>query len=256
MIDLEKAKNTFTKYVNKFDLKEPSIERKLEHSFRVMEISKKIATNLKLEKEKIEVATLIGLLHDIGRFEQYTQYKTFSDLKSFDHGDYGVELLEENNRIREFIATDKYDTTIKKAIKNHNKFEIEQGLNEEEVLFSKIIRDADKLDIFYEVIEMFWENKKEEKERGELTSKIKEQFYNGKIINKKDIADNEYTNKIVQVIAFIYDINFPISFEIIKREKYIDRIIDRFDFKKEETKKDFEKIRKVANEYIEKRMIK
>ena len=257
MIDLEKAQKAFLEYVNKFDLKEISLERKFEHSFRVMEISNKIATNLNLEKEKIQLATLIGLLHDIARFEQYTQYKTFSDINSFDHGDYGVKLLEENNRIREYIETDKYDNIIKKAIKNHNKFEIEQGLNEEELLFSKIIRDSDKLDIFYEIIEIFWKNEKDELEKGELTHKVKEQFYNRKIINRKDIADKEYTNEVVQVIAFIYDINFPISFEIIKEEKYIDRMIDIFDFKKEETKKDFEKIRKIANEYIEeKRMIK
>ena len=35
------------------------------------------------------------------------------------------------------------------AIKNHNKFVIESNLTERELLFSKLIRDADKLDILY-----------------------------------------------------------------------------------------------------------
>ena len=36
---------------------------------------------------------LIGLLHDIGRFEQVKVYDTFSDIDSIDHADYGVEIL-------------------------------------------------------------------------------------------------------------------------------------------------------------------
>ena len=41
----------------------------------------------------------------------------------------------------------EYDEIIKKAIHNHNKLLIEEGLTKEEELFCKIIRDADKLDI-------------------------------------------------------------------------------------------------------------
>ena len=70
----------------------------------------------------------MGLLHDIARFEQYTRFQTFSDLKSIDHGDYGVEILKQNNYIRKFIDTDEYDNIIFKAIKNHNIFKIEDGL--------------------------------------------------------------------------------------------------------------------------------
>ena len=39
---------------------------------------------------------VIGLLHDIGRFEQEAQYHTFNDFKSMDHGDYGAEYLKNN----------------------------------------------------------------------------------------------------------------------------------------------------------------
>ncbi len=129
MIDIERAKTQFLEYANQFDLEEQQLKRKLGHSFRVMDISNKIAKKLNLEEEKIQIATLIGLLHDIARFEQYTQFKTFSDLKSFDHGDYGVQILEDNNTIRKYIDTDKYDTFIKNAIKNHNKFEIDKSIS-------------------------------------------------------------------------------------------------------------------------------
>ena len=70
-IDLKKAKNEFIKYTSKYDLTNKRQKGKQEHSLRVMEVSKKIAEKLNLSKEEIQLATLIGLLHDIARFEQY-----------------------------------------------------------------------------------------------------------------------------------------------------------------------------------------
>ena len=254
MINMEKAIDEFLKYVDNFDLNEKPIKMKKDHSFRVMDISNRIAVDLNLEKEKIELATLIGLLHDIARFEQFKQFKTFSDLKSFDHGDYGVQLLEKDNMIRKYIDTDKYDNILKKAIKNHNKFTIEDGLVEEEELFCKIVRDADKLDIFYEAATMFWENDIEKIENGRIRPEIKEQFIEGKLINKKDISMKDGAEKIIQVLAFIYDINFATSFKIIYESKYIDIIIGKFNFKKQEAKEDFEEIRNISNNYIENKL--
>ena len=156
MIDIEKAKKAFIKYTENYDLKVEAIERKQKHSLRVMELSTKIATELKLSQDEINLATLIGLLHDIARFEQYTQYKTYRDVDSFDHGDYGVKILNED--IRNYIDTDEYDKIIKCAVKNHNKYKIEEGLSEKERLFCKIVRDTDKLDIFFEAETMFWKD--------------------------------------------------------------------------------------------------
>lgn len=62
-----------------------------------------IHKELKLTEEKIRLAALIGLLHDIGRFEQYTKYNTFSDKLSADHADLGEKTLDNNDFIREFI---------------------------------------------------------------------------------------------------------------------------------------------------------
>ena len=77
MIDLEKCKDEFLKYTEKYDLNNDNLKRKQLHSLRVMQKSRIIAKSLKLSEEEIQIATLIGLLHDIGRFEQYTKYNTF-----------------------------------------------------------------------------------------------------------------------------------------------------------------------------------
>ena len=134
-INLDKAKKEFLNYTENFDLKNEYIELKKNHSLRVMKISQNIATRLGLAQNDIDLATLIGLLHDIARFEQYTQFKTFRDIDSFDHGDYAIKILESD--LKKYVETDEYDNIIKVAIKNHNKYQIEEGLNDRELLYAK-----------------------------------------------------------------------------------------------------------------------
>ena len=86
-INMENAKEEFIKYTENYDLTDENLDGKQKHSLRVMQISEEIARDLKLNQEEIKLAALIGLLHDIARFEQYTKYKTFRDLDSIDHGD-------------------------------------------------------------------------------------------------------------------------------------------------------------------------
>lgn len=252
-IDLEKAKEEFLKYTENYDLQDEKILGKQKHSLRVMEISKQIAIGLGLNKEEIELATLIGLLHDIARFEQQTQYKTFDDLESFDHGDYGEKILEKD--IRKYIETDKYDQIIKKAVRNHNKFKIEDGLNEKEKLFAQIVRDADKLDIFYEAVEMFWKGQEELIENSTIRGEILEQFKSQTQIKREKSKKRETTvNNLLSIIAFIYDMNFKSSFEILKKEDYINKMINRFNMKDEKTKKQLEEVRINSNKYVEQKI--
>ena len=244
-IDLEKAKEEFLKYVSNYDETLEKINLKKLHSLRVMELSIKLAKSMNLSKEDIEIAGAIGLLHDIARFEQYTKYRTFSDLDSFDHGDYGVEIL--NNDLRKYVENNKYDDLIKIAIKNHNKFKIENGLSDRELLFSKIIRDADKIDIFYIASTMFWNTNYDEINNSIIDDTVLSTFLNKEQL--KHVKGVKYTgfNDIIQFIAFIFDINFKESFKILKEEDYINKILNKFDLK---DKENFDKVKNLANEFI------
>jgi putative nucleotidyltransferase with HDIG domain len=252
MINLEKAKKEFENYTSKFDLNEQSIKRKVSHTFRVEKQCESIANSLKLNNEEVKLAKLIGILHDIARFEQYTQYKTFVDSKSFDHGEYGLKILENNNYIRKYIETDKYDILIKKAVNNHNKYKLEEGLNDKEKLFCNIIRDADKLDIMYQATFETMLYDKEIIEKQVVTKAVFDQFVDNKEI-KNDIMQAQI-DKLIRTLAFIYDINFRQSYIIIKENNLIDKIIDRFDFKNKETIEQMENIRKTANKFINKKL--
>ena len=251
MINIENAKEEFMKYVSKFEFVDGHMKGKVSHSFRVMELSNRIARNLSLTEDGIELATLIGLLHDIARFEQYATYKTFRDVDSFDHGDYGAQILQKDGYIRKYIEIQDYDNIIIKAVKNHNKFEIDSELTTEEDLFTNIVRDADKLDIFYEMVEMFWKDRKKEVETSKISPEVEEQFLNRNTIERKKGHLLNQVDKLVSQIAFIYDMNFRISFNIVKENDYINRMIDQFNFEVEETKLKMENIRKIANQYVE-----
>ncbi|HJJ15199.1 MAG TPA: HD domain-containing protein [Clostridiaceae bacterium] len=252
MIDIKKSKDEFMKYTNNYDIENENIERKIYHSLRVMEISKKIATNMGLENEKIELATLIGLLHDIGRFEQFKIYQTYSDLESIDHGDLGADILKQNNFIRNFIKEAKYDEIILKSVQNHNKYKIADDLNKEEKLFCKIVRDADKIDILYEAIEIFWKKGREEIQNDLISDKVYNEFLNKKLIKKDKNMKKNGIDKLVLMLAFVFDINFHESLEILKKEDYLNKILNNFDFKRQDTKEKIENIRNVLNLYLNK----
>ena len=247
MVDLDKAKKEFEKYINNYDLKDPQIERKIGHSYRVAEISKKIAKSLNLSDEEIEIATLIGLLHDIGRFEQQMKYRTFEDIYSLDHGKLGIQILESYNYIRKYIKDDKYDNIIKTSIFNHNKYEIESGLDEKTMMYCKIIRDSDKLDIFYEAIEMYWKYKV--KVNNGISSKVLIEFTSERLILNQDKITQ--LDKSIAIISYIYDIYYQESFKMIKENDYINKIMNKFEIEDRYVKEQFEKVRSIANNYVE-----
>lgn len=250
MIDIQKAKDEFLNYTSKYDSTNRHIALKIAHTSRVMEWSRKIAESLNLSREDIDLATLIGLLHDLARFEQRRIYNTFSDCKSVDHGNLAVTILEENEYIRKYIEDNQYDDIIKLAIKNHNKFKIQDGLDERTLLHSKIVRDADKLDIMYEGVHMFY-NTPEEIEQIENLP-IAEEYYNQFIQRKQILRKNEPTvlDGMICLISFIFDYNFDFSKKITLKQNYINDILNRFNFKNEKTKLQIQEIRSIANEFL------
>jgi len=116
---LENAIEKFKKYASNYDMSIMEINSKYHHSFVVMDLMGELAFRLDLDKEKIEVARLIGLLHDIGRFEQFMKDHVLSDEFS-DHADESVIYLFDKGHIRDFIDDDKYDEVIKTVIDYYN----------------------------------------------------------------------------------------------------------------------------------------
>ncbi len=96
---------------------------------------------------------LAALYHDIGRFEQFLQYKTFKDAHSVNHATQGVKVLkqhgvlaDESKEVRGFILA---------AIGMHNRARIPQGLSLPLKNIAQAVRDADKFDILRIMAEHF-----------------------------------------------------------------------------------------------------
>ncbi len=128
----------FYNFVLKYDTTNDNIVRKIIHTTRVADMCFSIACKLNLNENDRHLAYLGGILHDIGRFEQWKRYQTYNDKISVDHGDLSYELCDKFDLS---MLTTKDRETIKLAIKYHTK--PYPGDDERVKLFNQIIMNAD-----------------------------------------------------------------------------------------------------------------
>ena len=147
-ISREEVRNKFNTYLSRFDQTDEAIRLKLVHSFKVGGLCACITESLGLPRSDVDLVWLIGLLHDIGRFEQVRRYHTFVDGHSMDHAGYGASYLFSEGQIRDFLSDDAADDIIREAVGQHSAYRLEVDLTERQRLFCQIVRDADKIDIF------------------------------------------------------------------------------------------------------------
>ena len=95
----------FEAYVHEFDLTNFDLERKYRHSYRVMKLMEQLAHSLKLSEEDVTLACIIGLLHDIGRFEQLKEVDSYDDTK-FEHADFGTQYLKTSHFLEQCHVPD------------------------------------------------------------------------------------------------------------------------------------------------------
>lgn len=239
------VKEAFDKYVSDFDFKVDGIEYKYYHSYRVQKYSEKISDMLNLGLKDKKLASDIGLLHDIGRFHQLEKYNSFCD-KKIDHADYGAKILFEDNLILNYDINKCDYEIVKKAIRNHNKYQIEDGLNERELFFAKLVRDADKIDILnaFSSIRVLEICECDE----EISPSVREEFFNN--ITVRNVNVKNKNDKIISMLAFLFDINFEVSYRIIKEEDFINKFYDAIKHK-EIFKEYFDYANKYLDEVLE-----
>ena len=241
-----KIKEVFDNHVkNNYDMSNENIARKYYHSYRVMNLCSLIAKSEKYDNNDIDTCIVLGLLHDIGRFEQWKLYNTYKDLESVDHAELGIDILFNNEKIKDFCnVVENYDE-IYDSIKYHNKIKIPDNLSEHNKCLCRVLRDADKLDIMY-LISI--NSIKLNECNMEFSEKIINDFMSCKSIDIHDVKnDNE---NILMKLAFVYDLNFKYSFKFIKKYKLIDKIYDNIN-DKERFLPYIEKIK----EYIDNKLI-
>ena len=155
-MDKTRLKEAFKNYVSAYDLSDPKIELKAVHTYKVATFAEEIGRSIPdLREEEVDFCWLLGLLHDIGRFEQLKRYGTFLDAESVDHAELGADILFKEGVLSQFwtkgitgMPDEEEKTLIELAIRQHNKLALQEGLSEKEAFYCNVLRDADKVDIF------------------------------------------------------------------------------------------------------------
>lgn len=244
----QEAKLAFDQYTKRYDLTNKRIKSKYFHSLRVANLCLELANHLGLADDDKHLAFIIGLLHDIARFEQIKRYNTFDDFKSFDHGKEGVKILFKNDLIRSFIKDDKYDHIIKKTLYIHNKYRVSNDYQALEKLFSYLLRDADKIDVLY----LTTKRLKPVIVDSPISAAVLTDVLNKTSVRSENV-NNEYDHLIL-VLALIYDIKFSYSFKLIKDLDYISKIATKLEFKNSSYSLMFNKIIKEINNFVDEKL--
>jgi len=203
---------------------------KIAHTEKVQEIITRLAKSLGLEARLCRLAESCALFHDVGRFPQFKCYGTFSDNITENHALLSCKVLE-NHKI--LGSLDEINSaTIYQSVKNHNLAELpEDSADEVTLFFTRLLRDADKIDVLRVVSEHYAENNGNGKglivldlpDSETVSPEVLEAVKNKAVIRYEMLKTvNDF--KLLQ-LSWIYDLNFHCSLEMLSDCGYCDVII-------------------------------
>ena len=207
-------------YVKKFYTDDKEIQKamliKEEHTSYVRDIARLLAYHLNLSIHDITLAEIMGILHDVGRFSQFTKYKTFNDAISEDHALLGLKVIDDEALLEGLSNEDVL--LVRFSIENHNKKTIAPSPSSKALLFARLLRDADKLDIF-RVLEPLIRPS----DNSGISPDFLEKFVNGEQVDYTLIR-TEDDRKLVRLM-WVYDVNYSWTLRRIIERGYIEKII-------------------------------
>lgn len=276
VINRKNVINVFAEYVRNYDPSDEKIKLKIDHTYRVAGLCQRIAESLGLSEPDVDIAWLLGMLHDIGRFEQIRRFGTFNDAQSVDHAEFGADLLFKEGLIRKFaegyyeecelaepenqedeqiIKNNEHhnkDTgLLEMEIRQHNKYRVKEDLTERQRMFCDILRDADKVDIFKVnadiPMEIIYDVTTEELKNGIITKEVLESFYKKETVLKS--VRRSAVDHIVGHISLLFELVYKESYRQAKEQGYVYKLLD---FKSDvpEVNAEFDDMRKYVDEFL------
>lgn len=254
-MDRKKLEKSFEAYVAGYDLNDVKIYLKYVHTGKVAENCEAIARSLGVSEADVDLAWEIGMLHDIGRFEQVKRYGTYIDAKSIDHAQFGADLLFKEDQMEQFDAdVSRYDL-IELAIRCHNRYRLPEDLSERELLFCQIIRDADKVDIFranYETgLEAIYNVSTEELKQSDISEEVFQAFREERAVLRT--AKMCALDHLVGHLCLAFELVYPKSRELAAEQGYLKKLLD-FQSENETTKEQFKEIQEKVYCYLKRRI--
>ena len=229
---INNLKQWFATYVQKFESSDIDIQKniqlKKEHTQRVCIEILHLGQQLKLSDDELRLAEVTALLHDVGRFEQYTRYGTFSDGKSVNHAQLGVKILQEEKVLNQL--DDAVSDLVLRIITYHNRAFLPTEETATCLFYSKLLRDADKLDIWHVVTDYYQNKNKTTNTAIELglpdtpviSNDVVKDILAKRIVDVKHLK-NVNDLKLLQV-GWVYDLNFQPTFQRLKEKGYLEML--------------------------------
>lgn len=228
--DLASLKEWFTAFCGSFRSDDPEVQRNYDlkeiHTLNVCEAARLIA--LDGPPRRLMLAQVAALCHDLGRFPQYQEYRTFLDSRSVNHALLSAQILKQSS-VLEFLPKPERDS-VHFAVRLHNTFHIPQGLPAETEDLLRLVRDADKLDIWRVFIEYFFAPEDERASAAGLgfpdlpccTPEVLAAVEAGQMVHLTLLKSlNDF--KLLQ-LSWVYDINFGSTLRLIKERRVLEQL--------------------------------
>jgi hypothetical protein len=205
-----------------------NIALKEKHSQNVAENAFLIAGGELLGDNGLLVAEAAGLLHDVGRFPQYAKYKTFRDAISVNHGALGADTLREQGVLDRLPGNER--EAVLKAVRFHNAFAVPDSEDELPRLFIRLVRDADKLDI-WRIFSDYYEGGEEAGADAVPLGLPDLPEYSREVLDaimRREIAGLALVKTLTDLkllqLSWVFDINFKASFRLAVERGSIHRM--------------------------------
>jgi hypothetical protein len=255
---LDNLKEWFDTYVAGFygedEFVNTNIELKDKHSRAVCEEMAWLTDRLGLSENQKRIAEAVGLLHDVGRFEQFKKHRTYNDARSCNHSLLGVGVVCEEKILDGLDENER--RYIETAIKHHGDKELPEELDSETLLYCRLIRDADKIDIYRVVVE-YYEQYRKDPQSFKLEIELPDEpWYSDEVVQR--VLNGERIDyrvlktwndcKLIQ-LSWVYDVNFAPTLERIKRRGFLEKLIDFLPINE-----DIGRVRRKVLEYVDSRI--
>ena len=232
---LKKLKVWFEQYVAGFygddDYVNANLKLKEDHTHRTCDQIRYLADHLSLSDNQKRIAETIALFHDIGRFEQFKKYRTYNDPRSTNHCLLGLDVLKETDVLNEIDKKER--DLIEKAIRFHGQKQLPDDLDGQCLLFSRLIRDADKLDVYYIVTQYYKQYQKDPRnfaielelpDQPRYSPQVVDAILQGRLIDYNSLKTlNDM--KLLQ-LGWVYDVNFTAALRRIKQRQFLEKLLD------------------------------
>jgi putative nucleotidyltransferase with HDIG domain len=229
---LKECQLAFEEYFQSLTTDSPENQTQFEeiraHSLRVVANSLFLANVLLQTEEEKRIATVNALFHDLGKASLISKNIEALNIQR-DHATVSGKIIQQMEFYQDLAAD--VQLIVLKSVENHNKLKLPKLDNDQQTLFARLLRDADKLDIYDSSYRFFKEKygvqpimSMDLTNSIEVSEKILKSILGGKSAAVEDMKSlNDYK---LLLLAMAFDMNFKLTFRIMSEKQHIQKIYE------------------------------